>query len=171
MDHIGLDPALPQKARQPNTVATRLEGHRDPVDPAAGLHRLGPPAIHQRHKSFLIAAQPLQRLTLKPGNKARHKPALQTQLDHRNQRPILIKGDEGLAQIIPWHGALHYLLENDDGAIPSSPPHRIFSRSGEGRARGRRPRAAQRLPSPFIAPVIFSRHFTVRCWRSFPVTP
>ena len=128
MDHIGLDPPSPQNPRQPEAVAAGLEGHRHPLDPPAALDGLAPPSVQERRQRFPVRGRSLQRLTRQPGNKAGHKPALQAQFDDRNQRAILVEGDEGPAQIVHLHGALHLLPESDDGATPSSPPHRIFSR-------------------------------------------
>jgi len=42
MDHLGVDRARPQPARQPHPVATCLKGDRDPVDRAPGPLGLGP---------------------------------------------------------------------------------------------------------------------------------
>jgi hypothetical protein len=43
MDHLGVDVARPQPARQPHPVAAGLEGDRNPPDLAPGPFRLGPP--------------------------------------------------------------------------------------------------------------------------------
>jgi hypothetical protein len=45
MDHIGLDPMSSQPARQPETVAPGLEGHRHPLNRPASLHGLLAPAM------------------------------------------------------------------------------------------------------------------------------
>jgi hypothetical protein len=34
---------------------------------------------------------------------------------------LLLKGDEGSAQIVSFHGALHRVVDSNDGATPSSP--------------------------------------------------
>ena len=51
-----------------------------------------------------------------------NKPARVAQLDDRNDRAILVQGDEGPAQVFSWGiTALRQLFASDDGAI-SSPP-------------------------------------------------
>ena len=126
VDHIGFDAALPQPPRQPEAVAASLEGHHNPFDLAAGFDRLLPPAIQKLHNRFRISTLLLQRLPGEAGNKTGNQPRLQTQFNHRNQRAILIKGDEGSAQIVPLHGTLHSLsFQQQRWCHTSSPPHSI----------------------------------------------
>src|SRR5207237_10692751 len=55
---------------------------------------------------------------------------------------ILIEGDEGHAQIIPLHGALHRCVDSNDGATPRRLPHRISPRvRGEVDLRAERQRS------------------------------
>jgi hypothetical protein len=45
VDHLRLDAASPQPPRQPEAVPAGFVGHRNPIDPAACLGRLVPPAV------------------------------------------------------------------------------------------------------------------------------
>jgi hypothetical protein len=47
MDHVGLDAARLEPARQPEAVAAGFEGKRDPRDLFTGPDRLIPPAMQQ----------------------------------------------------------------------------------------------------------------------------
>src|SRR5712691_1399319 len=109
MDHIDLDPPSLQPPRQPEPVAAGFEGRDDPLDLAAGFDRLVPPSMQQCQKRFRIGTLLLQWRSFEAGNNTPDQPGLETQFNHRNQRAILIKGDEGSAQIVPFHGALHRL--------------------------------------------------------------
>ena len=123
VDHISLDAARPQPPRQPEAVAAGLERHRDAADRPAGFARLLAPATKQRQQPIRISGLLLERLALHAGHQTRHQPRVETQFDHRHNRAILIKGDEGSAQIVPFHGTLHHLLlpHRSDGATPSPP--------------------------------------------------
>jgi hypothetical protein len=94
-----------QPPRQPKAVAAGLEGHRDPLDGVAGLDGLVAPALQQRQQPVGIRGLFLERLAHHAGHQSRHQPSLKTEFDHRHNRAILIKGDEGAAQIVPFHGA------------------------------------------------------------------
>ena len=48
VDHISLDPARPQPARQPEPITPRLEGNNNTFDLAPGLNRLLLSALYQR---------------------------------------------------------------------------------------------------------------------------
>src|ERR1700694_5404014 len=98
MDHTGLDPASSQPPRQPEAVAASLEGHDNSLDLAPSLDRLGPPSMQQRQNRIRVGTLLLQRLSGQAGDKASHQPGLETQFNDRNQRAILLKGDEGSAQ-------------------------------------------------------------------------
>jgi hypothetical protein len=67
---------------------------------AAGLDRLGSPSMQERQKRIVVGTLLLQRLSRQAGDKAGHQPGLETQFNHRNQRAILLKGDEGSAQVV-----------------------------------------------------------------------
>jgi len=121
MDHIGFDPMRAQPPRQPEPVTASLERDHHPVDRLAGLARLVAPAMQQRQQGFGVRTLLLQRVAGEAGNQPGNQPVLATQFDHRNKRAILIEGDEGPAQIIPLHGALHRGVDSNDGATPSSP--------------------------------------------------
>src|SRR3974390_1627063 len=101
MDHVSLYSTRLKPARQPETVATGLEGKRNPRDRAAGPDRLIPPAMQQVKQSFWVRLQLLARLTLNTRNDAANQPARLAQLDDGNDRAILIPGDEGSAQSPP----------------------------------------------------------------------
>src|SRR5205085_5994219 len=97
----------------------------------------------------------LARLTLNPGKHAGNEPGRLAQLDDRNDRAILVQGDEGPAQSLPrrrpgsfgWGiAALHRLHAATKLPFPRRPPHRIswshLERNGNGRAPApSRPRA------------------------------
>jgi hypothetical protein len=100
MDDMGLDTALPEPARQLEPVATGFEGQHDPPDRPSCLH----PSSRQRSSSlrsadgsgssfFCGCAQ--ARETIAPT-----EPTRLAQLDSRDQGCILLKGDEGTAQVI-----------------------------------------------------------------------
>jgi hypothetical protein len=115
MDHVGLDAMPTQPARQPEPVAAGFEGHGNALDLPARPGRLVPPAVQQLQQQSLIGRLPLQRLARQSRHKPGDQPALETHLDHCNQRAILLEDDEGSAQIVPSHGALHRLFRNNDG--------------------------------------------------------
>jgi hypothetical protein len=100
MDHVGLDPARRQPARQPEAVAAGFEGQRNPRDCAAGLDRLIPPATQHGKQPFRARLQLLARLTFNAGKHPGDEPARLAQLDDGNDRAILVQGDEGPAQIV-----------------------------------------------------------------------
>jgi hypothetical protein len=66
----------------------------------AGLDRFVAPAVQQRKQPFWARLQLLARLTLNARNNAANKPARVAQLDHGNDRAILVKGHEGSAQVV-----------------------------------------------------------------------
>ena len=124
VDHVRLDAAGPQPARQPEAVAAGLEGHRDARDRAPGLGRLVPPAPQQPQQRLLVRLELLERLALEARDDPGHQPARLAHLDDRDQRAVLVQGDEGPAQVVRlWHGALHPLASSDDGAPHPAPPH------------------------------------------------
>jgi hypothetical protein len=103
MDHVCLDLTRRKPARQPETVTAGFEGQRNPRDCAAGPDRLVAPAMQQPKQSFGARLQLLARLTLNAGNHTANQPARLAQLDHGNNRAILVQGDEGPAQVV-WLG-------------------------------------------------------------------
>src|SRR5207247_8913927 len=100
MDPVRLYSPRRQPRRQPKAVASGFEGQRDPRDRAAGPDRLIPPAMQQAKQPFWARLQLLARLTLNPGKHASNKPARLAHLDDGNDRAILVKGDEGPAQVV-----------------------------------------------------------------------
>src|ERR1700720_1099482 len=129
MDHMRLQPARPQPARQPEAVPTSFEGQCNPRDLVAGLDRLVAPAMPQAKQPFCPRLQLLAWLALNAGKHTGNQPTRLAHLDDGNDRAILVQGDEGPAQSLPrrrpgsfgWGiGALH-VGSSDDGAI-SSPP-------------------------------------------------
>jgi hypothetical protein len=58
-----------------------FESHDDPIDLAAGLDCLGPPAMQQCQQRLPIGALLLQWAAFDARHKARDEPALETQLD------------------------------------------------------------------------------------------
>src|SRR5947209_11271852 len=134
MDHMRLHPARPKPARQPEAVSTGFEGKRNPRDLAAGPNRLIPPAMQDGKQPFWARLQLLVRLTLNTRNYAADEPARLAQLDDGNDRGILVQGDEGPAQSLPWRkpgsfgwgiAALHRLHAATKLPFPRRPPHRI----------------------------------------------
>jgi hypothetical protein len=53
---------------------------------------------------FWARLQLLARLTLNAGKHAGNEPARLAHLDDGNDRAILVQGDEGPAQSLPWRG-------------------------------------------------------------------
>src|SRR5580693_10590612 len=120
MDHVRLDPARLEPARQPEAVAAGFEGKRNPRDLFTGPDRLIPPVMQHRKQPFWARLQLLARLTLNPGKHTGNQPARLAQLDDGNDRAILVQGDEGPAQSLPrrrpgsfgWGiAALHRLIQ------------------------------------------------------------
>ncbi len=95
-------PARSRRGRLRNLPLARTGGKRNPRDRAAGPDRLIPPAMQQAKQSFWARLQLLARLTLNAGKHAGNQPARLAQLDDGNDRVILVQGDEGLAQSLPW---------------------------------------------------------------------
>src|SRR5271163_3733869 len=85
MDDMRLDPASNEPTRQPEAVAARLIGQRDPADRPASTHRLVPPPLDQSQQCCRIWLQFLQRLTLDAGNSAAYQPARLAHLDDHHQ--------------------------------------------------------------------------------------
>jgi hypothetical protein len=90
MDHVSLDATRREPARQPEAVAAGFEGQRDPRDGGAGPDRLVPPAMQQCKQPFWARLQLFARLTFNARNNAANKPARVAQLDHGNDRAILV---------------------------------------------------------------------------------
>src|SRR5215471_1844100 len=137
MDHMRLDATRRKPARQPEAVAAGFEGQHNPGDRAAGPDRLIAPAMQQSNQPFWVRLQLFARLTLNAGKHAGNQPARVAQLDHSNDRTILVQGDEGSAQVV-WlgHRGTPSIKCSDEVAMPRRPPHSIFwSRFDECRAR------------------------------------
>src|SRR6516225_3762968 len=100
MDHVRLDATRLKPARQPEAVAAGFESQRNPSNIAAGFDRLIPPAMQQGQQPFWVRLQLLSRLTLNAGKHTANQPARLAQLDHGNDRAIVVQGDEGPAQIV-----------------------------------------------------------------------
>jgi hypothetical protein len=100
MDHVRLNATRLEPARQPKAVAAGFEGNRDPRDCAAGPDRLIPPAMQQAKQPFWARLQLLVGLPLNTWNDTAEKPARLAQFDDRNDRTILVQGDEGPAQVV-----------------------------------------------------------------------
>src|SRR5215469_8234733 len=107
MNDIALKTARPQPTGQPETIAAGLVGHADPRDRAARRHRCIAPPVEQPGQPVGIRHQLLQRFPLEPWHQTPDQPARTAQFDYRNQRAILIEGDEGPAEVVKLrHGAL-----------------------------------------------------------------
>src|SRR5215218_9447837 len=107
MDHVGLDALKPQPARQPEAVATSLEGNCNALDVAPCPDRLLTPAAEQPEQHLLVRLNLLERMAVEPGHKSRHEPAR-------------------LAQVVRLHhGALHRLTSAAMVLPKSPPPHSL----------------------------------------------
>src|SRR5215470_15658629 len=126
MDHMRLDATRRKPARQPKAVAAGFEGQRNPGDRAAGPDRLIPPAMQQSQQPFWARLQLFARLTLNAGKHTGNQPARVAQLDHGNDRAILVQGDEGSAQVV-WlgHRGTPSRKCSDAVAMPRRPPHSV----------------------------------------------
>jgi hypothetical protein len=123
---VGLDAARPQPARQPEAVAPGLEGDREAGDRAPGPGRLVPPAMKQPEQRLLARVELLERVAPDPGHQPGDEPARPAQLDHGDERVVLLEGGEGPAQVIALrHGALHRLFPAPMVAHPRRPPHSV----------------------------------------------
>src|SRR5262249_10316203 len=101
MDHMRLDATRRKPARQPEAVAAGFEGQRHPGDRVTGPDHLIPPAMQQSKQPFWARLQLFAWLTLNAGEHAGNQPARVAQLDHGNDRAILVQGDdEGSAQVV-----------------------------------------------------------------------
>src|SRR6202049_3696722 len=140
MDHMRLHPTRPQPARQPEAIAAGFEGQRNPRDLAAGLDRLGAPAMQQAKQPFCTRLQLLARLALNAGKHTGNQPTRLAHLDDGNHCAILVQGDEGPAQVVRLgHQGTPSVRCSDDGAI-SSPPAPYHLAGGGGGIRTLGPR-------------------------------
>ena len=109
MDDMTFDAARPQPAGQPEAVAPGLVSNTNPRDRAARRRRFIAPPIKQPKQPGGIWGQLLHRLPLHPRNHTPDQPTRAAQFDYRNQRAILIEGDEGPAEVVKLrHEALHW---------------------------------------------------------------
>src|SRR5258705_5714092 len=134
MDHMRLHPARPQPARQPEAVPTSLEGQCNPRDLFTGPNSLIAPAMQQGKQPFWARLQLLARLALNAGKHTGNQPTRLAHLDDGNDCAILVQGDEGPAQGLPWRkpgsfgwgiGALHRLATATMVPSPRRLPHSI----------------------------------------------
>src|ERR1700746_1310091 len=127
MDHMRLDATRRKPARQPEAVAAGFEGQRNPGDRAAGPDRFIPPAMQQAKQPFWGRLELLAWLTLNAGKHAGNQPARVAQLDHGNDRAILVQDDEGSAQIARLgHRSTPSIKCSDEVAIPRRPLHSVY---------------------------------------------
>src|SRR6516162_6910046 len=132
MNDIRFDPSTAQPTRQPEPITTRFKRDDQSGDRVASCNRLIAPAVQQREQSFLVGGQLFQRFSLDTRNHSAYQPSSGTEFDNRYQCLILLKGDEGPAEVIfrLRHGATPSSGCSDDGATPRRPPHSIYSRVG-----------------------------------------
>src|SRR3954453_23465365 len=156
VNDIGFDVAGPEPARQPETVAARLEGDGDAGDRAAFLGGLGTPAHQQTEQLHLAWFELLQRMALNPWDNAGDEPTRLAHLDDRHDRAILLQGSEGPAQIIELlcHGTLHRVASSDDGDIFAT----VRPIASRARCSGTYRTECPSRSSP-------------RCWRCLPARP
>src|SRR5262249_61197133 len=96
-------------------------GTRTRVVGRAGPARRIPPAMQQSKQPFWARLQLLAWLTLNAGKHAGNQPARLAQLDHSNDRAILVQGGEGSAQVV-WlgHRGTPSIKCSDEVAISSA---------------------------------------------------
>jgi len=123
-------PSTAQPTRQPEPITTRFKRDDQSGDRVAGCNRLIAPAVQQREQTFLVGCQLFQRFSLDTRNHSAYQPSCGTEFDNRYQCLILLKGDEGPAEVIVRlrHGATPSSGCSDEGATPGRPPHSIDSR-------------------------------------------
>src|SRR5215831_16573479 len=128
MNDISFDPSTAQPTRQPEPITTRFKRDDQSGDRLASCNRLIAPAVQQREQSFLVGCQLFQRFSLDTRNHSAYQPSCGTEFDNRYQCLILLKGDEGPAEVIfrLRHGATPSSGCSDDGATPRRPPHSIY---------------------------------------------
>src|SRR5215213_4359033 len=100
MNDIGLDPARPQPARQPEAVATGLISDGDARDRASRLGGFVLPAAKQAKQLHLIGVDLFQRVASDPGHDRGHEPARLAHLNDGYEGAALIEGETGSAQVI-----------------------------------------------------------------------
>jgi hypothetical protein len=78
--------------------------------------------MQQSKQPFWARLELLARLTLNAGKHAANQPARVAQLDHGNERAILVQGDEGSAQVILLGHRGTPSVRCSDEVATSSPP-------------------------------------------------
>src|SRR5262249_17750858 len=83
--------------------------------------------MQQSKQPFWARLQLFARLTLNARKHAGNQPARVAQLDHGNDRAILVQGDEGSAQVA-WlgHRGTPSRKCSDEVAMPRRPPHSVY---------------------------------------------
>src|SRR3954453_5763080 len=109
---MSLDAVSPEPARQPEAVAAGLEGDGDAADLPASLTRLCAPAVEELEEVVLVRNNLLERMTGDPRDYPRHQPTRLAQLDHRDNRVVLIQRGKASVQV-SWfgHGAAPSLIQ------------------------------------------------------------
>jgi hypothetical protein len=107
VDDIRFNATCPQPARQPEPVAAGLESDADAHDPTASPGRLVPPTLKQPKQSDLVGLDLLHGLALDGRYDPSDEPACLAQLNDRDERVILLQGNEASAQVVRVrHGTL-----------------------------------------------------------------
>ena len=107
--HRQASPAAPPLARPRPVCGPATYPSED--QPPTILHALClgclvPPAPQQPQQRLLVRLELLERLPREARDDPGHQPAGLAQFDDRDQRAVLVQGDEGPAQVFrPWHGA------------------------------------------------------------------
>src|SRR4051794_29666614 len=99
VNDMSFDAVSPEPARQPEAIAAGLEGDSDAADLAAGLAGLLTPAVEELEEGGLVGSELLERMTRDPRDHLRHQPARLAQLDHGDNRMILIQRGKASVQV------------------------------------------------------------------------
>ena len=100
MDHIRFDSLSAQPARQPESVAAGLVGDGDPVDRMAGFRGFFAPTVQKLQEGVAVRAELLQGIAIQSWHDARDQPTRLAHLDDGDQCRVLLKRDEGFAQVV-----------------------------------------------------------------------
>ena len=126
VDDVGLGTMRTQPARQPEPIATGLEGNRNARHGAAGRGRLILPSVQQPKQRCFVRLELLQRLSFDSRNDPGDEPARLTHLDDGNDSAILLQGSEASVQVAGMrHGGTPSVVSATIVPCPRRSPHSI----------------------------------------------